>query len=225
MAIEQLSQVFDARGLTQTEKSVLGALANVAEKSGVVDRRKRAQSDIALAGAVTVQTVRTTIAHLEKRGYLTTIRKATPRRPANYMLSIAEGEAAWRNGHEPGSRSHAKQDPPANAPAPRTEYTPEFEEFWQAWAPTKRRVEKKGASKAYERALKSATHNQLLEGAERYVSETRGREPRFIKHPITWLNRGCWEDEQGSNIAPANYNGRGGPRVIHHDGPEGLVRL
>jgi hypothetical protein len=29
----------------------------------------------------------------------------------------------------------------------------------------------------------------------RYAAERRGEDPRFTKHPATWLRKGCWSDE------------------------------
>lgn len=67
-----------------------------------------------------------------------------------------------------------------------------FDTFWQCYP---RRVAKLAAKKAYEKALKCATHQQIMEGVERYAIHTRSTEHQFIKHPASWLNAGCWEDE------------------------------
>jgi hypothetical protein len=56
------------------------------------------------------------------------------------------------------------------------------------------RKESKGvAEKAYAKARKLATAEQLVEGAIRY-REDPNREPSFTKMPATWLNAKCWED-------------------------------
>jgi len=47
---------------------------------------------------------------------------------------------------------------------------------------------------AYVRALRQATPDQILQGAMRYAAERRGEDPRYTKHPATWLNKGCWSD-------------------------------
>lgn len=67
-----------------------------------------------------------------------------------------------------------------------------FDTFWQCYP---RRVAKLAAKKAYDKALKHATHQQIMEGVERYAIHTRSTEHQFIKHPASWLNAGCWEDE------------------------------
>jgi hypothetical protein len=67
-----------------------------------------------------------------------------------------------------------------------------FDTFWQCYP---RRVAKLAAKKAYDKALKSATHEEIMAGVERYAYHTRTTEHQFIKHPASWLNAGCWEDE------------------------------
>src|SRR5262249_20328751 len=54
------------------------------------------------------------------------------------------------------------------------------------------------ARELYRRIRRSgkAAREQLLDGARQYAREVIGKEPRFIKHPTTWLNGECWADEQ-----------------------------
>ena len=73
----------------------------------------------------------------------------------------------------------------------------DFEAWWSAYP---RKVEKVAARKAFERAWnlveqpdKLAT---LIEAATAYAVRT---DPGFVKHPTTWLNKGCWADEEASN--------------------------
>jgi len=74
-----------------------------------------------------------------------------------------------------------------------------FSEFWKIYP---RRVSKKAAIKSFIRALKDgATLKEIIDGAKKYAtfvfsSET---EMRFVKHPTTWLNNGCWDDEYSLN--------------------------
>ena len=69
----------------------------------------------------------------------------------------------------------------------------DFEAWWAVYP---RKVEKVAARKAFERAWdlvdppdKLAT---LIAAATAYAERT---DPAFIKHPTTWLNKGCWSDE------------------------------
>jgi Helix-turn-helix domain len=55
------------------------------------------------------------------------------------------------------------------------------------------------SSESFEK--REATAAELTAGAERYAQQCRehGAEQRFIKHPTTWLNAGCWLDEPEPN--------------------------
>lgn len=66
-----------------------------------------------------------------------------------------------------------------------------FELFWSIFP---RRVAKQAALKAYRRALKLTTSDEIQKGAELYARERAGQDPSFTKHPATWLNGGCWGD-------------------------------
>jgi hypothetical protein len=61
-----------------------------------------------------------------------------------------------------------------------------------------RHVSRGAAETAYQRIVGSrkASVAELMAGALRYAAEREGQEPRFTKHPATWLNGACWRDEQ-----------------------------
>jgi hypothetical protein len=68
-----------------------------------------------------------------------------------------------------------------------------FERFWDVYP---RRVAKVAAERAFAKAIEGgADPETLIAGAQRYAAERAGQEPRYTKHPATWLNAGCWEDE------------------------------
>lgn len=69
-----------------------------------------------------------------------------------------------------------------------------FTEWWRQYP---RRVARGNAEKAYARVIRSgiATSDELLAGAMRYAAEKQHEEPKYIKHPATWLNAKCWLDE------------------------------
>lgn len=68
-----------------------------------------------------------------------------------------------------------------------------FEEFWFFFP---RRTAKFQARTAYDRAIKIATHEEILEGVRQYAKERQGEPQKYTKHPATWLNGGCWMDHQ-----------------------------
>jgi hypothetical protein len=81
-----------------------------------------------------------------------------------------------------------------------------FEDWWLQYP---RRVGKGHARRAYEKIVRSgrATSDDLITGVMRYAAERdaeigAGRsEPKFTKHPATWLNAECWQDETAPRIA------------------------
>jgi len=66
-----------------------------------------------------------------------------------------------------------------------------FDEFWDIYP---RKVGKQDACKAFERALRNATVEEILEGVKRFKADPN-RVPTFTPHPATWLNQGRWSDE------------------------------
>jgi hypothetical protein len=68
-----------------------------------------------------------------------------------------------------------------------------FEQFWREYP---RKVAKEAAKRAWAAAIKrGTTPAALIAGAQRYAIERQGQDPKFTKHPATWLNGGCWMDE------------------------------
>lgn len=76
----------------------------------------------------------------------------------------------------------------------RETYTPEFEAFWSIYP---RRISKKGAFVAFQRAMRDGVEvEDILKAVETYKKwlKSDGWKPE-PKHPATWLNMGCWDDE------------------------------
>lgn len=66
----------------------------------------------------------------------------------------------------------------------------QFEAFWKSYP---RRVAKGAARKAWDKAIKKASLETMLKAITDYVA----KKPEKIdfKHPATWLNGECWDDE------------------------------
>ena len=85
------------------------------------------------------------------------------------------------------------------AGAPRaTSYPEKFEEFWKVY-PAKKG--KRKALAAWRNAVKRATNDQLIAGAQRYRDDKK-RDPEHTKYAEGWLNDDRWLDEQ-TTAAPA----------------------
>lgn len=65
-----------------------------------------------------------------------------------------------------------------------------FSEFWSAYP---RKVGKLIAMEKYRKALKLATHEDIMAGVQRYI-ETKPDDIDWC-HPKTWLQQGRWMDE------------------------------
>lgn len=75
-----------------------------------------------------------------------------------------------------------------------------FDEFYTRYP---RKVGKGAARKAFARALKIASLEEIIEGLENSVHywESEGTEKQFIPHPATWLNGERWCDELEIDIS------------------------
>lgn len=97
----------------------------------------------------------------------------------------------------------------------------QFESFWKSYP---RRVAKGAARKAFDKAIKKTTLESMLKAITEYVA----KKPEKIdfKHPATWLNGECWDDEwepaqarvqRPAFAQSANY---GRPEPAHAPEPE-----
>ncbi len=75
----------------------------------------------------------------------------------------------------------------------RAEYSPDFQRFWDAY-PTKRRLGKKQAYAAWQKAIKTADAEAIVGKAAEYAASDRGQ-GEYSCMPATWLNQGRWEDD------------------------------
>ncbi len=69
-----------------------------------------------------------------------------------------------------------------------------FEQFWEIYP---RRIGKKTAMKCFEaiRKRNEVPFEVLLSAAKNYARSRLGKEMQYTKHPTTWLNGGCWDDD------------------------------
>lgn len=69
----------------------------------------------------------------------------------------------------------------------------EFDTFWQAYP---RRISKGAARDAFTKAIRKTTLDAMLLAIADYI---RFKPDRIdFKHPATWLNQECWDDEWAS---------------------------
>lgn len=92
-------------------------------------------------------------------------------------------------------------------------------ERWYALYPKK--VGRKDARKAYHRALREASPEELLAGLRLYLAADPHREMQYTPAPAVWLNKGRWADDPGALI-PARPS-RGAPGSIDANVAAGLA--
>lgn len=94
----------------------------------------------------------------------------------------------------------------------RNDYPDDFEEFWRTYP---RHEDKKKAFKVWQTALKNgATADEITAGAARYAKYRAGEPEQYTKHPATWLNGDCWENEYstaGIGYGSGQYGSRMSP--------------
>lgn len=140
-----------------------------------------------------------------------------PRQESDFAKAVSFSEKQSRNRKArdnkektPTKRQPEKQsgttrarvlEPRTQNPEPRTQITPPspptggFAEFFVAYP---RKVGKRAAERAYDRAAKAVGHAALMEGLKRSAAvwEADGRDYDKIPHPSKWLREGRWEDEE-----------------------------
>jgi hypothetical protein len=109
--------------------------------------------------------------------------------------SRAKPNASTHNGGLNGKENGGRKSPePPDQVGKKKETSGEaFDRFWVVYP---KRVTKEAARKAFAKAVENGTDAEaLIAGAQRYAVERQGQDPKYTKHPATWLNGGCWEDE------------------------------
>lgn len=138
---------------------------------------------------------------------LETLPRPAPTRPVVLPTEVPKTSPSPATPDDEPTRRTAKPKSPA---AP----TPEFEAFWKAYP---RKVAKGAAIKAWNKALKDGADPQTIIGAAAfYALERKMQDPTYTKHPATWLNAACWQDEPDPTYTPPT--GAGGFEVARTNG-------
>lgn len=208
--------VWDLDGLKAGPKFVLLALADFADEEGSCFP---GQEKIASRVACSVDTVARSIRTLEDLGLLS---RTARRKEGGYRTSDRFTLHVGAQPRKlPGSdlTRNETDSHPANAPIltpqiagvtpsknpqiePSVVITLEsaFDDWWKVYP---KKAGKGQARKAFKAAAAKISKDLpealqlLLAGAVAYAAQEKaaGTEPRFIKHPATWLNGECWTDE------------------------------
>jgi hypothetical protein len=74
-----------------------------------------------------------------------------------------------------------------------------FDNFWRIYP---KKVDRGQALQAFVKASENAPFEDIVLGAMRYATERTGQDPRFTKHPVTWLSKACWTDPTRAQHQP-----------------------
>lgn len=117
------------------------------------------------------------------------VAKQTPSKPvADIDVDIDVEEQLLKRSSSPATPDDAEPVEPDPKPIM---YSRAFEAFWDAYP---RKVGKKAASAAFDKARKAASLQTICQAAARYRDDPN-REDAFTAHPTTWLNEGRWDDQ------------------------------
>ena len=97
-------------------------------------------------------------------------------------------------------------------------YIDQFNEFWNVYD---KKVSKPKAITAYNKALKKVSHQTIMSALNNQKKLWVGKDKAYIKHPTTWLNQECWEDDL-NHIQPAKELTTAKPRFLKT--PSGLFK-
>ena len=90
------------------------------------------------------------------------------------------------------------------------------------WSEVPRKVAKGNARKAYRSALKKADAQSILDGMKRYAASVKGKDPKYIAHPATWLNGERWADEEDATADNRTWRDKPQSEWTHKDRQEHL---
>lgn len=73
------------------------------------------------------------------------------------------------------------------------EYSEDFKAFWEAYP---KKTAQDAAWKAWNNPdrLSPLHYGSAIKQAKLYALDVQGKEQRYVKHPTTWINGGCWKD-------------------------------
>jgi hypothetical protein len=211
MSVKVTTEVWDNAPYSGAKLNILLALADSAHESGLA---WPSQAFLAKKARCTDKYVRACLKEFEADGWVVVTKQAAQHKTKNYHV---RGGTEFPSGQEVSPELSAPQtgtvDPPdRNSEASRPELHPlgnrkepsknrkepspiaekQFDEFWEIYP---RKVGKPQAKKAFKKALEEVTLEEILSCATAYRLARRGEDPKFTKHPATFLNAKPWLDE------------------------------
>ncbi len=121
--------------------------------------------------------------------------------------AVVDGKSGFESPGPPGRKREINGKGAGETAIAKSDWPPDYgEQFWKAYP---RRVGKKAAMDKLGKIKKrcEVSWQALMSGVLRYAAAVKHSDPQYIKHPSTWLNAGCWDDEHAPaqprlNLAP-----------------------
>jgi hypothetical protein len=123
----------------------------------------------------------------EKRSKIATDMWAEKKAMQNALQPALQNESVCK-----AEREREKER--VNTPSSEPSASSEFDTFWAAYPRKKGKI---AGRKAFDKAIKLTSLEQLLQGIDFLKSEIKrnGTKIEYVPHPASWLNDGRWEDE------------------------------
>lgn len=223
MSVMAMSWVWEHSEAKGSAKLVLLALADHAGQDGG-DAYPSVRRLAARCG-LSERTVQSAIEGLEALGEIEVERRCGPRGTNRFRLPMTPADLAPPQISHPAesaprprrSRTSPPQnlrvtpadlapEPTTNRPEPSLNRQTRDVAFAAWWVEYPRKVAKGAARAQFDKALRKAGLDALVAGAQRYTLSVQDEDPRYVKHPATWLKGECWDDEPAAKRAqPKGY--------------------
>lgn len=206
MSIRLMSEVWRS-DLPIVEKMVLLVIADHASDDGT--EAWPSQATIAQKASISIRTVQRSVNVLVAKGYLWVQKGAggsancrDDRRPHKYTIVLKRlrgdnvsgrderGDFESDTGATMTTSTGRLSRPMKHPNEPSNETSDDFEIFWKLYP---RKEGKQAAKKAWAKAIKIATIQEILAGVSQYLNDPN-RVQAFTAHAATWLNAGRWAD-------------------------------
>lgn len=178
--------------------------------SKVVRFLKRLETDTMVSTSATRDATLITICNYDKYAFG---RNATETQPGTQTDTQPERQRNKEEELKKDNNKELKKESPLRS----DDWPGDFRDhFWKAYP---RKAGKAQAVRKLEAIRKSGkvTFAALMAGVDRYAGACLNIETQFQKHPATWLNAGCWDDD-----VAALRRSTGPPRI---NGPQGFESL
>ena len=193
MSFEYMAYAVKQKVKSPISKLVLLMLANYADENG---RCYPSQKHLAKICHVSRQSINKYIKDLEQSGLITITKKSNGLLVHNEYVINKSNVKDVDNASTNVNLADRVCQPALQNTINNTIniYTSNFEVFWKE---VPKKVSKAQSKKIYEKLIKDKviTESELTDKMKEYAEYVKGKDPKYILHPSTWLNQRRWEDD------------------------------